>query len=294
VSVPRATSSAEYGGASATAIQQHYDVSNEFYALWLDPTLTYSCALWDGLGDDLYAAQLRKLDYLAEAARVNGGRVLDVGCGWGGLAARVLNHHGATHVTGLTLSAAQAEYMRARTDERCTVVVQNWADHQPNQQYDAIVSVGAFEHFADFGLTRPKRVEAYRAFFERCADWLPTGGRLALQTITKGSNIQLDRQTTRDLLFVIDRIFTESELPWPSEILEASERRFEVLSSVNHAEHYTRTCGVWLANLLAHRQQAVELVGESMVADYVRYLEICCYVFERRHVGLQRLLFHRV
>jgi cyclopropane-fatty-acyl-phospholipid synthase len=143
-------------------------------------------------------------------------------------------------------------------------------------------------------LTRPKRVAAYRAFFERCAEWLPIGGRLALQTITKGSNTRLDRQTTRDLLFVIDRIFTESELPWPSEILESSERQFEVLSSVNHAEHYTRTCAEWLANLRDKRQQAVQMVGESMVADYVRYLEICCYVFERRHIGLQRLVFQRV
>jgi cyclopropane-fatty-acyl-phospholipid synthase len=294
VTMPAQGASPGYGGASVAAIRYHYDVSNEFYALWLDPTLTYSCALWAGPDDDLRTAQVRKLDHLAEAARAAGGRVLDVGCGWGSMAARLLERHGAAHVTGLTLSEAQAAHVRTWADERCTVLVENWADHEPARPYDAIVSVGAFEHFADFGLTRPRRIEAYRRFFERCAAWLPPGGRLALQTNTKGSNVRLDRRTTRDLLFVIDRIFPQSELPWPSEVLEASERCFEVLSMVNHAEHYTRTCAAWLANLLAHRDEAERLVGGQVVADYLRYLETGCYVFERRHLGLHRIVFHRV
>jgi cyclopropane-fatty-acyl-phospholipid synthase len=285
----------DYGGASTAAIRDHYDVSNEFYALWLDQTMTYSCALWEGpAGDDLHTAQLRKLDHLAAAAHAAGGRVLDVGCGWGGMAARLLERHGAAHVTGLTLSAAQAAHVRARADERCTVLVENWAEHEPLRPYDAIVSVGAFEHFADFGLPRAVRIDGYRRFFERCARWLPAGGRLVLQTNTKGSNVSLDRRTTRDMIFVIDRIFRESELPWPSEILEASERLFDVLSAVNHAEHYTRTCAAWLANLRARRAEAERLVGEQVVADYLRYLEIGCYVFERRHLGLHRIVFHRV
>ena len=87
------------------------------------------------------------------------------------------------------------------------------------------------------GLTRAGRIDAYRRFFARCHAWLPDGGRLALQTITKGNNMRLDRAMTRDLLFIIDRIFPESELPWTSEVIEASERRFDLVSVRNDPQH---------------------------------------------------------
>lgn len=284
-----------YRGASAEAIQHHYDVSNDFYALWLDPTRTYSCALWDGDDDTLQAAQERKFDYLADGARARGvSRVLDVGCGWGGMLRRLIEHHGVAHGVGLTLSEAQAEHVAGWADDRYEVRVENWVDHEPEEPYDAIVSIGAFEHFADFGMTRADRIEAYRRFFDRCRDWLPERGRLALQTNVKGNNVRLDRQTTRDLLFIVDRIFPESEIPWTSEILEASERRFDLVSVRNDPDHYARTCAEWHKGLLAHRERAEELVGAEMVADYERYLRTTVGHFSNRHLGLARLVFERV
>ena len=286
---------AEYRGASAGAIRHHYDVSNEFYALWLDPTLTYTCALWEGDGDGLQAAQERKLDLLAGWANAAGAaRVLDIGCGWGSMLRRLVEHHAVEHAVGLTLSAAQAEFVARRGDARCEVRDENWADHQPDGPYDAIVSLGAFEHFADFGMTRGERLEAYRKFFARCHDWLPPGGRLALQTNTKGNNVRLDRRTTRDLLFIVDRIFPESELPWTSEVLEASERRFDVVTARNDPAHYARTCSAWLDGLLANRRRAEELVGAELVADYERYLRAAAAAFDKRHLGLLRIVFERM
>lgn len=286
---------AGYQGASVEAIQNHYDVGNEFYAFWLDPSLTYSCALWD-LGDDsLEAAQMRKLDYLATGANAPGAkRVLDVGCGWGSQMRRLIDHHGVASITGLTLSEAQADYVRSWTDDRYDVRVENWADHEPERPYDAIVSVGAFEHFADYGLQREERIAAYARFFELCQGWLPLGGRLALQTITKGSNVQLDRHAVREMLFVIEQIFQESELPWLSEIAEASERRFEVRSLRSDGEHYARTCQAWIDNLRARRDDAVACVGEQQVIDYERYLAGSVLGFERQHLGLLRIVFERV
>ena len=285
---------AAYLGASAEAIRSHYDLGNDFYALWLDPELVYSCALWEGPDDTLAAAQLRKLDYLIEGARAPGAaRVLDVGCGWGGMLRRLTGTHGVRRGVGLTLSQAQADLLNASPDSRFEVHVQNWTDHVPAQPYDAIVSVGAFEHFADFGLTRAGKVAAYREFFVRCRDWLPPGGRLALQTNVKGNNTRLSRQSVRDLLFMADTIFPESEMPWPSEILEASERLLDVVAVRNDPDDYARTCRQWRERLLARRAEALSLVGEQAVADYDRYLAAAADGFDRRHLGLMRIVFER-
>jgi cyclopropane-fatty-acyl-phospholipid synthase len=287
--------SAAYRGASADAIQGHYDVGNDFYALWLDPSRTYSCALWEGEDDDLESAQRRKLDYLAEGARATGAaRVLDVGCGWGSMMRRLLERHGVGQVVGLTLSQAQADDVSAALGERCQVRLENWLDHAPEAPYDAIVSIGAFEHFAAFGIGAAERIESYREFFSRCRSWLPPGGRLALQTIVKGNNVRLDRRMTRELLFVIDRIFPESELPWPAEMIEASARQLELISIRNDAGHYARTCAEWLARLEASREAAEALVGAETVADYARYLRASVDAFTRHHVGLMRVFFERV
>lgn len=285
----------DYRGASAGAIRHHYDIGNDFYALWLDSTLSYSCALWDGERDTLQAAQERKLDFLAGAARaVGAARVLDVGCGWGGLLRRLVERHGVEHVTGLTLSREQAEHVSRWADGRYDVHVQNWVDHQPSIRYGAVISIGAFEHFARFGMDRADRIGAYREFFTRCRQWLPPAGRLALQTNVKGNNVSMDRRTVRDLLFIIDRIFPESELPWPSEILEASERLFDVVSARNDPDHYARTCREWHTRLLANRDRAQELVGAERVADYDRYLKAAADAFTKHHLGLVRIVFERV
>jgi cyclopropane-fatty-acyl-phospholipid synthase len=285
----------DYQGASSEAIQQHYDLSNEFYELWLDPTRCYSCAMWEGADDNLEAAQKRKLDYLIQGARATAAsRVLDVGCGWGGLLRRLVEIHGVERVTGLTLSQAQADHVWSWAGERYDVKVQNWAEHRPDKPYDAIISIGAFEHFADMGLSRADRVLAYRRFFESCREWLPPGGRLALQTNVKGNNTRLDRKSARDLLFIIDRIFPESELPWPSEVLEASERLFDVITLRNDPDDYARTCGEWFDGLRRNRSRAVELVGEEAVSDYERYLSAAVEAFKRRHIGLIRVVFESV
>ncbi|WDZ82297.1 SAM-dependent methyltransferase [Micromonospora cathayae] len=284
-----------YDGASMDAIQQHYDLSNDFYALWLGSSMAYSCALWDGPDDDLDTAQLRKFDYLIEGARATGARrVLDVGCGWGGLMDRLVGTHRVGHAVGLTLSDQQADWVRRHSPAAVEVHVQNWLDHTPDEPYDAIISIGAFEHFARDGLTRPARIAAYREFFARARGWLPAGARIAVQTNVKGNNVRMDRQTVRDLLFIMQRVFTESEIPDLAEVIQGSERIFDVVSVRNDPDHYARTCAEWLAGLRRHRDQALALVGEEQVADYERYLSSTVGHFERRHLGLARLVFEAI
>ncbi|QXJ26450.1 class I SAM-dependent methyltransferase [Actinomadura graeca] len=283
-----------YRGASDTAIRHHYDLGNAFYELWLDESRTYSCALWDGPGDDLASAQRRKLAYMAEGARATGaGRVLDIGCGWGGMLRHLVEEQGVGRVVGLTLSPSQRSSIEEWADDRYDVRVQNWADHEDGG-YDAIVSLGAFEHFARHGMSRAERLEAYRAFFRRCRGWLPPGGRLALQTNVAGRARPLDRRAVGDMMFIIEKIFPESVMPPLSEVVEGAERSFDVVTVRNDPDHYARTCRAWHDALAARRAEAEREVGTEVVADYLRYLSACVRQFERRDLGLARIIFERV
>ncbi|WP_343577362.1 cyclopropane-fatty-acyl-phospholipid synthase family protein, partial [Mycobacterium sp.] len=283
---------ATYEGASQAAIQQHYDLGNDFYALWLDATMSYSCGKWSTEDDTLERAQKSKIDYLASGAgATQARRVLDIGCGWGAMLTRLVQDHGVQHGVGLTLSDAQAS--RARQPD-CEVRVENWIDHKPDTRYDAIVSVGAFEHFADMGMNREARISAYREFFARCAEWLPPGGGLSLETTVKGNNTKMSRTTVRDLLFIIDRIFPESEVPWLSEIVEASERLFETTSVLNRPDDYARTCLHWQRRLSAAQDRAQALTSADTVRDYSRYLNASVDAFANRHLGLAWLTFERI
>ncbi|MEM7308290.1 MAG: cyclopropane-fatty-acyl-phospholipid synthase family protein [Planctomycetota bacterium] len=278
-----------YGGASTQAIQHHYDVGNDFYALWLDPTVTYSGALWDGPDDTLQAAQERKLDYHIDQARARGaGRVLEIGFGWGSMIRRLVDHAGVERVVGLTLSERQLAHVSALGDPRVDVRLENWFDHRPDAPYDAVISVAAFEAFARPGLTRAQKVARYRDFFSRTRDWLVPGGGLAIQTITWGHTGE-----ARSSGFIESQVFPESDLPFVSEIIEAAEEGFEVVAQHNDRAGYERTCRRWLANLRAQRTEAVELVGPETVQRYETYLKMAVIGFHTGKIQLHRISFRR-
>ncbi|MFD8687480.1 class I SAM-dependent methyltransferase [Streptomyces sp. NPDC059651] len=280
-----------YNGASPDAIQHHYDVSNEFYRVWLDENRIYSCALWED-GDTLESAQLRKLDYfVAQTDAAGSGRVLDIGCGWGGLLQRMSDVHGVESTVGLTLSEEQADAARALGLPGAEVRLENWMDHRPTEKYDAIISIGAFEHFARRGLSRAERVAGYRAFFESCRSWLRPGGRLGLQTVGKGNVVKLDRAYIRDIAFVSDDIFPETEPPRLSEILEASELIFDPIAVRFDGAHYGRTIRTWLERLQKNRAAAEAVAGPETVLKYERYLEVTAQSFEKRFANLFRITF---
>ena len=284
-------------GASPEAIQSHYDAGNEFYALWLDPTLCYSCALWKetDTDDELELAQLRKLDHHILRAHAAGvGRVLDVGCGWGALLARLVETHGVGRATGLTLSRQQAMHVVGRRLPGVDVRLEAWEDHVPNEPYDAVISVGAFEHFARPEWTEEEKVAAYRAFFGRCHDWLVPGGFLSLQTITYGN---LDRETSRQSpghAFLLHEIFPETDVPTLADLVAAAGGLFEIVTLQNDRDDYRRTCRVWQKRLLAHRAEAEALVGAQIVARYLRYLKLSASLFHSGYTYLLRLSLRRL
>lgn len=276
-------------GASAEAIQHHYDASNDFYRLWLDTTLTYSCALWEE-SDTLNAAQLRKLDFHINQARARGSqRVLDVGCGWGSTLKRLVETHGVKQAVGLTLSNAQADYFASLNWQPVEIRIESWLNHNPTAPYDAIISIGAFEHFAKQNLLHKERVEGYRQFFQCCHKWMKPGSWMSLQTISYENSRREDFSK-----FYGEEIFPESDLPRLSEIAEASERIFEIVALRNDREDYEHTCRAWLSRLKANRVAAVQLVGEQAVKRYEKYLQFSTIGFHLGTMGLLRITLRRI
>ncbi|MEU4351872.1 cyclopropane-fatty-acyl-phospholipid synthase family protein [Streptomyces sp. NPDC023838] len=290
--VMSAHSSPGYAGASQEAIEHHYDLSNDFYALWLDPSLTYSCALWEP-GDSLEQAQTRKIDYHITQARADSAeRVLDIGCGWGSTLQRLIRTHGTDCAVGLTLSRQQAGLARARTWPYGDIRLENWVDHQPDEPYDSIICIGAFEHFARLQLSRIEKIAAYRAFLSRCHSWLRPGGRLSLQTISLEA-IPDNPDLLLDLTFIARTIFPESQLPTLAEIHEAGAGTLSLVHTRADGADYARTCRCWLARLLTVRAEATAVVGEAMTLSYERYLRASARLFEHGCTQLLRLTFER-
>jgi cyclopropane-fatty-acyl-phospholipid synthase len=277
-------------GASAQAIRSHYDVGNEFYRLWLDATMTYSCGLWLSPSDDLEQSQVNKMDWHLSNAGVRAGtRLLDVGCGWGGMMFRAVNQYSVTQATGLTLSEAQAQAINQAAVPNVQVRCASWAAHQPAQPYDAIVSVGAFEHFARLDQEPQSKLEGYRGFFQFCRDALVPGGRLALQTILYETADRRDFSR-----FFATQIFPESDLPHLDEIVRAARGLFEIETLRNDRRHYERTLREWRARLRNSRAAAVRQVGEDVVARYDQYFNLLIIGFHQATMNLGRMILRRL
>lgn len=282
-------------GGDAAAIQAHYDAGDAFFALFLDPTRTYSCALFENGDETLGEAQRAKIDWhLTQAGVKVGARLLDIGCGWGGLVERAVWSHGAAQAVGLTLSAAQAQHIATAGHDRIHVELTHWADHAPHDSYDAITSVGAFEHFAAAGLSRDVRVAAYRRFFETCAGWLTPGGRLSVQTIAYPEGFDRAAYDATDYgAFVQAKIFPKSDLPTLSEILEAADGAFEPVIVRNDRRHYARTARIWRNRIREKWDDAVALVGEARVRDLDLYFRTSAGAFDIGTLQLLRVAFQK-
>ena len=281
-------------GTSPRAIRHHYDLSDDFFQIWLGPDMVYSCGWWEaGDGRDTLAqAQHRKLDFFADRLGVRGGRVLDVGCGWGALLDRFVRVHGAASGTGLTLSPGQAGFAARRNVAGVSYLLRNWTDHEPSEPYDAVTCIEATEHFASETLSPDEKVEVYRAFFERAASWLRPGGRMGLQLICLDNvghaGSRAGRGPFADL--ILRDIFPESMPASLSELVLGWETHFELDEFHDHPRHYQRTFRAWT---LAYREQealARELVGPEACRAYARYFAVGEAVFRLREHSLYRVI----
>ena len=271
---------------AAAAVRYHYDAGNDFYRLWLDRSLTYSCAMPQGPDDTLEAAQDRKLRYHLDAIGAGQARgVLDIGCGWGSLLQRLAQVHQVERSVGLTLSLQQAAFIRSLRYPGVEVRTESWLSYEPDERFDGIVSIGALEHFATPRDSPAEKVAVYREFFTRCRDWLAAGGTVSLQTIAYAN---MSRQDASQ--FMQREVFPAADLPTLAEITAAAEGIFEVRSLRNDRLDYAWTCEQWARRLRDRRAAAVDAVGQDVVARYERYLKLSALGFRMGKICLLRLV----
>ena len=260
----------------------HYEFSNEFYALWLDPSMTYSCAFFEQPDLSLEQAQMAKVDLAFQKIGLQPGhRLLDVGCGWGATAARAVERYGASAV-GLTLSHNQHDYARGRVRDGTPLEyrLEGWETYLG--ACDRIVSFGAFEHF-----TSPK----YPAFFARCRELIADDGRFLLQTITVGKPSH-SFELLRFAYFLHRELFTRAELPRPEQVIgPAREAGFELLHAESLRPHYVRTLEAWIANLESHHEAAVAATSALLVEKFLRYLEGSARYYRSGETNIYQFLF---
>jgi cyclopropane-fatty-acyl-phospholipid synthase len=263
--------------------QSIYDVSDEFFALFLDPTMGYTCAYFERDEMSLEEAQTAKFDLALGKLNLEPGMtVLDVGCGWGGALARAVEKYDV-NVIGITLSRNQCEYSTARlakipTNRSVEVRLQGWEEF--DEKVDRIVSIGAFEAF---------KAERYPAFFERSYDILPNGGRMLLHTILghklkyfRDNGIAVTISDLRFMRFIGTEIFPGGQLPALEDVIELSQTtNFSVEKVQLLRPHYARTLDIWAANLRANRGRAVAVQSEEVYDRYMRYLTGCADFFRR-------------
>ena len=270
-------------GRDAVAISHHYDVSNRFYSWVLGPTMAYTCAVYPHEGATLDEAQAEKFDLVCRKLDLRPGmRLLDVGCGWGGMVRHAARHYGVQAV-GVTLSRAQAEYARTAVarDGLTDLVEVRHGDYRDvdDDGFDAVSSIGLTEHI---GLAQ------LPAYARHLAARLRPGGRLLNHCITRRS---VDVPPIARRGFITRYVFPDGSLPSVSEVARDLERAgLEVRHEENLREHYARTCRAWADNLDAHWDEAVAEVGLGTARVWALYLAGSSLGFERGEIQLHQVL----
>ncbi|MCW5893708.1 MAG: class I SAM-dependent methyltransferase [bacterium] len=271
-------------GADRRAIAHHYDLSNDFYALFLDRRMVYTCAWYRAPDVDLDTAQEDKLELVCRKLDLRpGARLLDVGCGWGGLLLWAARHHGVEGV-GVTLSVAQAAFAeeairREGLERRLRVVLADWRSLPPAAaDFDAVAAVGLLEHV---GIAATPLLLATTW---RC---LRPGGRLLVQAISRDV-----RWRPTSLQRFLDRhVFPRGELQAISTLAGEVERaRFALLDVEGLGEHYARTTRQWAERLRARADEARALVGERTYRVWLAYLVSASVAFAQGSIGLYQTL----
>jgi cyclopropane-fatty-acyl-phospholipid synthase len=265
------------------AVRFHYDRSNEFFALFLDPRMVYSCAYFAHETDSLSTAQEQKLDLVCRKLRLRPGqRLLDIGCGWGALIVHAARHYGVDAV-GLTLSPQQANLARERIDaeglaDRCRVETSDYREFAEDG-FDAVASIGMVEHVA------PELLPDYFAVAHRA---LRPGGVMLNHGITT-----TDPDGTRSQ-FIRRYVFPDADLsPLHAVLGAASQAGLEVRDVEGLREHYTLTLRHWLRRLEAHHDDAVRSTGEDTYRVWRLYMAGAANAFDANRLGIFQTLLVR-
>ena len=276
-------------------VQAHYDLSDDFFRLFLDPTQTYSCAYFERDDMTLEEAQIAKIDLALGKLKLEPGMtLLDIGCGWGATMRRAIEKYDV-NVVGLTLSENQAEHVQKVFDQLDTprtrrVLLEGWEKfHEP---VDRIVSIGAFEHFGR---------QRYGRFFKMAYEALPSDGVMLLHTIVRPPFKEArarGRALTREIVhfsqFILTEIFPGGWLPTPQTVGEyAVTAGFELTRVHSLQPHYARTLEIWAAALEANRERAISIQSEEVYDRYMKYLLGCAKLFRQGYIDVDQFTLEK-
>jgi cyclopropane-fatty-acyl-phospholipid synthase len=269
-------------------VQAHYDLSDEFFRLFLDPTQTYSCAYFERDDMTLEEAQIAKIDLsLGKLGLEPGMTLLDIGCGWGATLKRALEKYDV-NVVGLTLSKNQQAHVedllgKSHSPRSTRVLLEGW--EQFSEPVDRIVSIGAFEHFGR---------DRYDEFFKMAYASLPSNGVMLLHTIIKPSDEQfaerglpLTMTKLKFFKFIMDEIFPGGMLPFAATVQECAEQAgFELTRTQPLRLHYARTLEIWANALEARKDEAIAIQSQEVYDRYMRYLTGCAELFNEGYTDI--------
>ncbi len=269
-------------------VQAHYDLSDEFFQLFLDPTQTYSCAYFVQDDMTLQEAQIAKIDLSLSKLNLRAGMtLLDVGCGWGATMMRAIEKYDV-NVIGLTLSRNQQAHVErlfeaSPSTRTKRVLLEGW--EQFDEPVDRIVSIGAFEHFG------PDRYDDFFKF----AEWvLPNDGTMLLHSITRASKAEaeaMDLPLTMNLFrfvkFILTEIFPGGRLPSNEEVeTHAAKAGFRIGRVQSLRPHYAKTLDLWSAALESRRDEAIAIQSQEVYDRYMKYLTGCADLFRSGHTDV--------
>lgn len=267
------------------AVTYHYDLPTSFYRLWLDHRLVYSCAYFKDGNESIDQAQENKLDYICRKLRLRAGeRLLDIGCGWGGLIVYAAQKFGV-HALGITLSQPQAEVAREQIEAaglggRCDVQVCDYRDLGPSLAFDKIVSVGMVEHVGESLL---------HLYFQQVWSLLKSGGMFLNHGIAASATFK-----RRGESFIDKYVFPDGELlPLHATLRAAEACGFEVRDVENLREHYARTLRHWVGRLESHYDEAVRLTNETVYRIWRLYMAGATYGFSSGRMNLCQVLLSK-
>lgn len=266
------------------AISYHYDRSNEFFAVFLDSELVYSCAYFLHEDDDLETAQRRKLEYICRKLRLRpGDRLLDVGCGWGALIRHAVTHYGVEAV-GITLSERQVEHATERIraagiEDRCRVLLCDYRELDEPEGFDKLVSVGMFEHVAE---------DVLPGYFRQAWRVLRPGGVF----LNHGISRPVDQPQRRGPSFLQKYVFPDGELVPIGTAVQTGERAgFEVRDVESLREHYVLTLRSWLRRLEDGHEAAVRATDEASYRVWRLYMSGSAHGFRTGRINVHQTLF---
>jgi cyclopropane-fatty-acyl-phospholipid synthase len=292
-------------GSTKTEVEVSYDVSNDFFRLWLDERMNYTCAVYESPDQSLEAAQLNKLGILSEFAKVTPDKkVLDIGCGWGACLEYLVSARKVKSALGVTLSTEQAREVEARKLPGVRCVGADFMKWQTDEKFDALISICMMDHLCSPEEARQgKAVDIYRAYFKKCWEMTNPGAWFGLQTILRNRTPRMTpwgglpagtRKDLEDIYFCTRVIFPGGLNPRLEEIILAVNPYFEVMQVNTRRQDYSRTTGEWLRRLRLHEKTIRTTWGDKVFEDYERYLDTCVRSFDNHYGSLAQYELRRI